>query len=77
MIYSPPMRNKPRQLVPHFHGAPCGRCRGTLRYVTTRSCVPCAKRSVAKRRGTPIPEMDYALVGSHDYDDIDDLLGDI
>ena len=34
----------------HYHGEPCEKCRGTLRYKSTRNCVPCLKLKVAVRR---------------------------
>lgn len=27
-----------------FHGSPCKGCGGTLRYKSSRGCVPCARR---------------------------------
>lgn len=45
--------NKPRLAQPHYQSdAPCKKCKGRLRYTTTRGCVPCAKAAVRKRRGT-------------------------
>lgn len=34
--------------LPHYRGKPCGRCHGTLRYVSTGACVPCASRPVER-----------------------------
>lgn len=34
----------------HYHGEQCKKCRKTLRYLTSRNCVACAKLAVKLRR---------------------------
>ena len=49
----------------HYHGEPCEKCRGTLRYKSTRNWVPCLKLKVAVRRALRLPVIDNAkdLIG--------------
>ncbi len=61
------MSNPGHRAAKTFTGLPCKRCRGTLRYASTRNCVPCHKAQTALKRGKT----------SAPIDDGADLIGDI
>jgi hypothetical protein len=33
---------------PTYHGRPCKKCKGTLRYTSTRNCIPCQRKNVSR-----------------------------
>ena len=40
----------------YYHGKPCVTCGSTMRYTTTKKCVPCVRRIWAARRAAMTPQ---------------------
>ena len=48
-----------------FHGEPCAKCKGTLRYLSTRNCVPCQrKRSRERKAAAAHEDQAFDLIGN-------------
>ena len=48
-----------------FHGEPCAKCTGTLRYLSTRNCVPCQRKKSRERKARVAHEdQAFDLIGN-------------
>ena len=48
-----------------FHGEPCAKCKGTLRYLSTRNCVPCQRKKSRERKARVAHEdQAFDLIGN-------------